>query len=253
MSIELRNSLWNALDSAIWSTKDFMWKRYGGAEIVPFARSLWFHHFKEPMDSIPEWPDKCLAQIRDHFYEVSWNEVYDFLEFVVKQYEREKPHLSESLNAMLARELSGYRFVDGVLVDVTSKDELQMLDEALADTRFAGTAAHLKRALELYADRATPDYRNSIKESISAVEAIARIVAENPKATLGDALKAIEKRGKLHQSLKEGFLRIYGYTSDEGGIRHAMLDESQITGNDAKYFLLSCTSFCNYLKAQVAQ
>ena len=42
------------------------------------------------------------------------------------------------------------------------------------------------------------DYRNSIKESISAVEAMARLVAENPKATLADALKAIERRGALH-------------------------------------------------------
>jgi hypothetical protein len=253
MTIGLRNSLWNALDSAIWSSKDFMWKQYGQAEIVPFARSLWFHHFKEPMDSIPERSVQCLAQIRTHFYEAVWNEVYDFLEFVVKHYDRTRPRLAGFLNAILERELSGYRFVDGILVDVTSREELQMLDEALADTRFAGTAAHLKRSLELYAHRETPDYRNSIKESISAVEAIARVVAENQKATLGDALKAIEKRGKLHQSLKEGFLRIYGYTSDEGGIRHAMLDEPQITANDAKYFLLSCTSFCNYLKAQVAQ
>jgi hypothetical protein len=253
MSIELRNSLWNALDSAIWSTTDFLWVQYGQAQIVPFAKTLWFHHFKKPMDAIPERADKCLAQIRAYFFDATWNEVYDFLEFVVKHYEGTRRRLAEILNVILARELSGYRFVDGVLVDVTSKDELQMLEEALADTRFSGTSAHLKRALELYASRESPDYRNSIKESISAVEAIARVVAENPKATLGDALKAIEKRGKLHQSLKEGFLKIYGYTSDEGGIRHAMLDEPQITANDAKYFLLSCTSFCNYLKAQVAQ
>jgi len=245
--------LWNALDSAIWSSKNFLWSQYGKAEIVPFARILWFHHFKKTMDSIPERADKCLAQIRTYFFDTSWHEVYDFLEFVVNHFDRERPRLAEFLNGILARELSGYRFVDGVLVDVTSKDELQILEDALADTRSAGTAAHLKRALELYANRESPDYRNSIKESISAVEAIARVVAENPKATLGDALKAIEKGRKLHQSLKDGFLKIYGYTSDEGGIRHAMLDEPRISANDAKYFLLSCTSFCNYLKAQVAQ
>lgn len=80
---------------------------------------------------------------------------------------------------------------------------------------------------------------------------MARIVAENPKATLGDALKAIEKRGSLHTALKDGFMKLYGYTSDEGGIRHAMLDEPNLTPADARYFLLSCTSFVNYLKAQL--
>ncbi len=122
----------------------------------------------------------------------------------------------------------------------------------LRDSKFAAVAAHLQRALELYSNREIPDYRNSIKESISAVECIARIVAENPKATLGDALKAIEKKGSLHPALKDGFLKLYGYTSDEGGIRHAMLDDPNINAADARYFLLSCTSFVNYLKAQLA-
>ena len=46
-------------------------------------------------------------------------------------------------------------------------------------------------------------------------------------------------------------MKLYGYTSDEGGIRHAMLDEPNLTSADARYFLLSCTSFVNYLKAQL--
>ena len=118
-------------------------------------------------------------------------------------------------------------------------------------TRFAGVAAHLQRALELLSDREQPDYRNSIKESISAVESMARVVVENPKATLGDALRVLEKRGTLHPALKDGFGKLYGYTSDEQGIRHAMLDEPSISAADAKFFLLSCTSFANYLKAQL--
>ena len=41
-------------------------------------------------------------------------------------------------------------------------------------------------------DRKTPNYRNSIKESISAVEALCKIITENEKATLGKALKIID-------------------------------------------------------------
>lgn len=68
---------------------------------------------------------------------------------------------------------------------------------------------------------------------------------------MGDALKVIEKRGSLHQALKDGFIKLYGYTSDEGGIRHAMLNEPNLASSDALYFLLSCTSFVNYLKGQL--
>ena len=56
----------------------------------------------------------------------------------------------------------------------------------------------------------------------------------------------------VRQMVKAGFLKIYGYTSDKEGIRHAMLDESNLTGADARYFLVSCTSFVNYLKSLMA-
>ena len=191
-----------------------------------------------------------LAEIREHFFACEWFEVYDFLEFVVG-YFKSNSRLDEPLNLMLERELSGYRFVSGRITDITNTQEIEMLETALADSRFAGVDAHLQRALDLYAKRENPDYRNSIKESISAVECMARIVSGNPKAMLTDALKAIEKRGLLHKALKDGFIKLYGYTNDAGGIRHAMLEEPKLTAADARYFLLSCTSFVNYLKAQI--
>ena len=77
------------------------------------------------------------------------------------------------------------------------------------------------------------------------------MISKSDKATLGDALRAIEKSGQLHKALKEGFLKLYGYTSDEQGIRHAMLDEPNLTAGDARYFLVSCSSFVNYLKSQL--
>jgi len=42
-------------------------------------------------------------------------------------------------------------------------------------------------------------------------------------------------------------MAIYGYTSDEGGIRHAMLEEKIIDFEDAKFMLVSCSAFINYL------
>lgn len=251
MNSDLRNSLWNALDVTIWSSTGFLWKEYGGAEIELLSKMLWFNYFKKPIDSRPDSNHKILAALRKYFFECEWFEAYDFLEFLIAYYEQTKPRLSTFMNGILERELSAFRFVSGHLTDITNTQELAMLDDALRDSKFAGVAAHLQRGLELYADRESPDYRNSIKESISAVESMARIVAENPKATLGDALKTIEKRGSLHHALKDGFIKLYGYTSDEGGIRHAMLDEPNITSSDARYFLLSCTSFVNYLKAQL--
>lgn len=257
MNDELRNSLWNALDTAFWSTDGFVYGRHGSyGEIEDFSRILWSSYFKKPVDSRPGYgrPNRgrlILDTIREYFFNCEWNEVYDFLEFVVRVHAKGKPRLADYLNQILSRELAGYKFIDGLIVNITDTQESELLTEALADTQFGAVTAHLERALQLLADRKQPDYRNSIKESISAVEAMARVVAETPKATLGEALKVLEKKGRLHPALKDGFSKLYGYTNDDGGIRHAMLDEPNIDQSDAKYFLLSCTSFINYLKTNL--
>lgn len=258
MNDELRNSLWNALDVFFWSRSGFMYGRDGGfGQIEEFSRDLWAHYFKRPVDTRPAYgrtdrARQVLGQIRDYFFTCAWNEVYDLLEFVVRLHKSDMPRLPEMLNRVLAQELAGYKFIDGIIVAITDPQESRMLSEALADRRFAPVASHLDRALSLLADRKQPDYRNSIKESISAVEAMARVVSKNPKATLGEALKVLEKNGHLHPSLKEGFSKLYGYTNDDDGIRHAMLEEPNLDQTDARYFLLSCTSFINYLKANLA-
>ncbi len=254
MTDELRNSLWNALHVTVWESDGFMFQYHGSPKINRFSDLLWFRYFKKPIDQKPgrgyrNESQLILENIRKYFFNASWHEAYDFLEFVVSVWGKEASDLANFLNYVLEHELSAYRFVDGTLVDITNEQEREMLDEALADTRFASVTTHLRRAMDLLADRKQPDYRNSIKESISAVEAMARLASGNNKATLGEGLKVLEKHGKLHSSLKEGFLKLYGYTSDEGGIRHAMLEEPNLGPADAKYFLLSCTSFVNYLKA----
>lgn len=257
MSDELRNSLWNALDEAFWSTQNFIISRHGGlGEIDDFSRHLWTYYFKKPVDSRPGLGpygsgSAILTEIRGYFFKCEWNDVYDLLECLVRTHSKGRPFLQKLFNRVLERELAGYRFIDGVIVDITDTQEQELLSEALSDTKFSPVTAHLERAIQLYADRKQPDYRNSIKESISAVEAMARIVSQDPKATLDGALKILGKKGCLHPALQSGFSKLYGYTNDDDGIRHAMLDEPNISQSDARYFLLSCTSFINYLKANL--
>jgi hypothetical protein len=250
MSDDLRNSLWNALDITLWGKKNYIYREYGEPDIERFSKSLWFIFFKKPIDTRPKANYKILDEIRDYFFKCKWFEVYDFLEFVV-QFHNGAKGLPDLLNAILERELSGYRLVDGIVVNIIDKQEVQMLESALNDIKYEGVNAHLKRALALLSDRKNPDYRNSIKESISAVESMAKVITGESSVTLGQALKVLEAKKKIHPALKSGFSNLYGYTSDEEGIRHAMLDEPNITAADARYFLLSCTSFVNYLKAQL--
>jgi len=251
MSDELRNSIWNVLSHHVFARYRASLETFSvlvsGRDDLTYH--LWTHFYKTPIDRIPNTSEAVFNHVFEWFFGCGWYEVYDFLEFVLSYVGDEE--LNQAANEILERELSGYRFVSGVITDITDEQEIDMLQSALADPDYPSVRAHLQRALELLSDRENPDYRNSIKESISAVESLACAVTYEPKATLGDALKVLERSGKIHPALKEAFSKLYGYASDEGGIRHAMLEEPTLSAADAKFFLLSCTSFINYVKSKL--
>lgn len=153
----------------------------------------------------------------------------------------------------MEREMSGYRLVDGLVTPITSDVEVAAVESG-ANVRgeFEPAGEHIRRALELLADRQAPDYRNSIKESISAVESAARTVAGGKRGGLSTALSHLEQRLPLHPALKAAFVKLYAYTSDEDGIRHALLDDSDLSQEDALFMLVACSAFTNYLKTKSA-
>jgi hypothetical protein len=184
------------------------------------------------------------------FFRFQWYEVYDFVEFVVSCVNN-IDNFEVTIGRALESEMAAYRLVHGKIIEITNPTELNAVDAALSQADFPGASQHLKRALELVSDKHKPDARNSIKESISAVESAAKEITKLPKATLADAIKMLEKNGELHACLKAGFSKLYAYTSDKGGIRHAMLDEPNLTKADALFFLVTCSAFINYLKSKI--
>jgi AbiJ N-terminal domain 4 len=256
MSDDLRNSLWNKLHTGIYKGYFFPTiKPIERFEVMPgliesFEEAFFINFLKIPCDDND-------IRIKDCFFEFKWFEVYDFIEFTFSHFSTneilplELNNVLVELNNILELELSAYRIVNGIVSDITSEQEIEMLEKVLSDEDFPNVNAHLKRALELLSDRKTPDYRNSIKESISAVESIAKEIVKKPDAELGKALAELEKSGKIHRALKSSYLSLYGYTSGADGIRHALMEEPNLTADDAKFFLLTCTSFINYLKSKM--
>lgn len=246
MDNDLRTGLWNALTLFYWNK---LKQRYDNEMHILFER-LWNDYFKRPIDTLSDnWP-ATYKEIREYFFSSKWYEVYDFIEFTANNYPDDSVNreFRDYCNSVLERELSIYRFVGGKVTPITSDAEIAEIEEALDSTRpLKPVNTHLKRALELFADRKCPDYRNSIKESISAVESICKLITKEEKTTLGQALKRIEDKIGLHPALKEAFSKLYGYTSDAEGIRHALLNEPNLSFEEAKFMLVSCSAFINYL------
>ncbi len=263
MDKDLRTSLWNLIYTLYEELG-----HHGYYYWPAVAKHLAFHFFKSPIDDLPDWSRECRNWIRGMYSALSWHEVYDFIEFLVEHHKTmaigtpwssggtmahpiKKEELITTINVILESELSGFKFTSGVLSTITNETEIKEIESAIEtanEKMLQGVQAHLTTALELLGKRPDPDYRNSIKESISAVESVAKLISGEEKAKgLKDPLNELSDKTYIHEALKKGFLSIYGYTSDDEGIRHPILEDTNAGFDEAKFMLVSCSAFVNFL------
>jgi hypothetical protein len=216
--------------------------------------------FKQPIDELPpiygrrEW-------LKGFFFQIAWHDVYNLLEFIANNQQAVEPGvrrdtLIESLNSVLSAEMSGYRFVNDCLAPITNQHEIASI-EATRRTgqsrELLGVQTHIETAVALLSKKPEPDFRNSIKESISAVESIAKAITGEESGGLERPLAILDKKVGFHGGFKAGLLAMYGYASDEDGVRHAMLEEPNVGFDEAKFMLVACSAFVNFIIAKADQ
>lgn len=233
---ELRTALWNFLNTNIWSKPGYQ----------SLVDHVWIHHFNSDIDALRVGSsNSAIQQIKQRFFKLAWFGVYDFVEFLIQSRVTASTRgMCDAINEILQKENAAYRVINNEIVEITDSNEIKGIEEALKHPD-SPVRIHIQTALSMLSDRTSPDYRNSIKESISAVEAACRLVTGLESASLGEALKKIHG---LHPALSRGFSALYGFTSDEGGIRHSLIDESNLSYADAKFMLVSCSAFVSYLR-----
>lgn len=251
---DLRNRLWNAFCMHILSVikRNTTYDEYLRGKDVAFIEDIYHSFFKDPIDEVPSLFSELQKRLKNRIFKQQWYEVYDFLEFTIKSITYREDFNKEvfviHLNEILEEEFSGFRIVNNLFCPVSNQQELDEVEQALNFTSIDGVNIHLTNALEKLSDKKQPDFRNSIKESISAVECVCRELTG--ESTLGKALKKLESSGiDINQQLKTGFEKIYAYTNDkESGIRHSIMEGFKNPDfEDAKYMLVACSSFVNYL------
>jgi len=253
ITYDLLTSLWNVLLAHYLNgyapKAGSSFRRVVGSNRASFARAYYWHFKKAPIDQIPvNWSD-FQSQLKKDFFAYTWHRVYSLIEFVITHVEDSRvPSITQSYNTILEREGSGYRLIDGKVCPITSPEEMAAVEEALdKGSAYSGISEHLSASIRMISDKQNPDYRNSIKESISAVESVARHITEESGATLGQALKILEKKHALHPALKTAFQNLYGYTNDADGIRHCLMDDGKtLTSADARFMLITCSAFINF-------
>lgn len=239
---QLKNRLWNVLSVYYFTNISFEDSR--GRD---FIESIWIDYLNIPIDDMPyHWRD-TRESIKKYIFNCKWNYVYDLLEYVANShhYAHNQRVFINQCNIALEKHNSAWRFVNKTITCITSREEIAEIEMACSKP-FPPIKEHMNKSLAHLSDRESPDYRNSIKESISAVESLCQRLTGKDKATLGDAVKLLDAKIDIHPCLKTAFDKLYGYTSNADGIRHALLDKDKIEFEDAKFMLVVCSAFINY-------
>jgi hypothetical protein len=169
VSDRLRNRLWNRL---LWHVfpKDT-------PAVNANAKLIWDSFCGERLDELPSPWSARMDRIKYSFFNQPWYQVYNLIEFIAQSATKLYAGFEDAVNSTLAQERSGYRLVGDTLVPVSSADELDSIETSLAATEESdlfGARKHLETAMKLLSQRPDSDYRNSIKESISAIESLVR-------------------------------------------------------------------------------
>ena len=183
--------------------------------------------------------------------------LFDFIEFLIKSFTKHDLYtesFKKDLCDVFIEARAAYRIVDDKIMAIGTEEQGKAVKGALDNTEKYGAKAARSHLIESGVALRNGNWADSIRESIHAVESAARLLDKNTKS-LGDALKKIEKNGNLHGGLKSAFSALYGYTSDEEGVRHALVyqDTPKVDETDALFMLGACASFVSYLLAKNSQ
>ena len=247
LSKDLRRELCNVVYKLLY----LEYSTFMRSHIRFFVRALG-RYLKKPEDEIVKTQHEIYEIFKRRLLEDAFNRVLDLIELIVNDVDA-YPKLAETIQLLFEQHLAAY-YLDlsqqpYMFHPRCSKEQGIATIIAINTIRENGmdaAASHLEQAAGHINAR---QYGDSIADSIHAVESVARSI-DKKGSTLGQALKNLEKQGlQVHPALKDGFEKIYGYTSDEQGIRHALIDKAspEVGLDEAMFMFGACASFAAYL------
>jgi hypothetical protein len=215
------------------------------------AMDLHVLFFKQAADTFMYGPYEYKQHLDVFIQRANIGGLFNLVEFLIR-HRGCSDELKRELADALVTARAAYRVFDNkYIAAIGTEEQAAAFERAIADAEAKNATAVRKQLIAAGVALRNSDWAGSLRESIHAVEAIAVRLAPGTD-TLGAALKVLEHRGHLHGGLKAAFSSLYGYSSDEEGVRHALVfgDEAQVDETDALFMLGACASFVSYLLAR---
>ena len=270
ISDDLRREIWNETRRFLISIRSVGGSYYFESDVALLIERVLGKQLNEPEDEINTEYERVFDIFKQIIQESSFYDVLDVVELILREkyqvaqraiYQQKAAEKLEAAQKKFSAEIlrSFERHAAAYWLDTSSfpprffprstrmqGEATRSAIETIRDGGMKGAETHLRQAAENVNAR---QFANSITDSIHAVESVARTIDPEAK-TLGPALDSLQRSGVLkHPALKEAFSKLYGYTNDEQGIRHPLLDKDSpdVDLDDAMFMFGACASFAAYL------
>lgn len=247
VSKELRAVLWNYVYSELNRTSTREMYAYVGGSWKDALKNVHVYFFHRAADEFDASFAQAAGAAKAAVLDSDWIGFYGWLQHLL----RVKPthDFASRINKILIYSRSPYRVIDGeVLCPIGSDEEAEVVARAFNELKkekgLIGGREHLKAAAQ---ELTAGNFADSVRESMHAVESVVRSL--EPSGEFSKALSRLEASTSIHGALKKGFLAIYGFSSDEQGIRHPLLDKAapDVDEADAIFMIGACAAFVSYL------
>ena len=246
VSPELRAVLWNYIYGELKRTAERDAYLYVGKPWTAILKQVHVFRDHQNADEFNARFSEAIEAPKKVFTQRPYGDIYGWLQFVLPL--KPTPDFAKTIDNILRYCRSPFRVVDAaVICPIGSDEEAQTITNAFGDLKVAGLTGskeHLKNAAEALT---TGDFAGSVRESIHAVESAVRVL--EPSGEFSKALSKLEQKTNIHGALKKGFLALYGFSSDEQGIRHPLLEKQApaVDEADAMFMIGACAAFLSYL------
>jgi hypothetical protein len=152
------------------------------------------------------------------------------------------------MQRLFREENLAFEFRDGIVQRRGRRhtvDRVSKAEAILADTSLEPARKHFAKALRYFRDRIKPDPENAVKEAVCAVEAAAKELFPNAKATtLDQVIKwlAGSEPGKLPKAIGQTFTGLYGFRGSGDGVAHGGSTGGAATNSIAEYAIALAAS-----------
>lgn len=157
-------------------------------------------------------------EVEQHLENCEWYYVYDIIEAIIQNLNTQQLEtFSEEINEYFIANGIGWKIVNGLIQtrgDEIFETAVMTVVTVLETAKLQTAKTEIKEALKDLSRRPEPDITGAIQHSLACLECVAREVAGDKKATLGELIK--KHPNIVPKPLDTAIEKIWGFTSEQG-------------------------------------